>query len=101
MVDSAAMWNWLLNVAESLAPVAAALALLQAPAQPSPEQVQAGQRVFAAQCGFCHGRDAMGGETGPDLTKSALVFDAGDASRDKSLRCFGKDAPTRACPHSG
>ena len=24
-------------------------------------------------CGFCHGRDALGGETGPDLTRSALV----------------------------
>jgi cytochrome c oxidase cbb3-type subunit 3 len=29
--------------------------------------------VFAAQCGFCHGRDAMGGETGPDLTRAASV----------------------------
>ena len=28
-----------------------------------------GQPIFAAQCGFCHGRDAMGGETGPDLTR--------------------------------
>jgi mono/diheme cytochrome c family protein len=37
------------------------------------EQVRAGQSIFSAQCGFCHGRDAMGGETGPDLTRSALV----------------------------
>jgi cytochrome c oxidase cbb3-type subunit 3 len=37
------------------------------------EQVQAGQRLFAAQCGFCHGRDAMGGESGPDLTRATLV----------------------------
>lgn len=37
------------------------------------EQVQAGQSTFVAQCGFCHGRDAAGGETGPDLTRSALV----------------------------
>ena len=36
-------------------------------------QVQAGQRLFSAQCGFCHGRDAMGGDSGPDLTRSALV----------------------------
>ena len=28
---------------------------------------------FAAQCGFCHGRDAAGGEGGTDLTRSALV----------------------------
>jgi cytochrome c oxidase cbb3-type subunit 3 len=45
----------------------------QAP-QPSPSpQVQAGQALFAAQCGFCHGRDAAGGETGPDLTSSEIV----------------------------
>ena len=46
-----------------------------------PEQVRAGQPIFAAQCGFCHGRDAMGGESGPDLTRSALV--ATDVRGDK------------------
>jgi len=35
--------------------------------------VQAGQTLFAAQCAFCHGRDAAGGETGPDLTSSEIV----------------------------
>ncbi len=39
----------------------------------SPAQVEAGRTRFAAQCGFCHGRDAGGGETGPDLTRSALI----------------------------
>lgn len=39
----------------------------------SAEQVQKGQSLFATQCAFCHGRDAAGGETGPDLTSSALV----------------------------
>jgi cytochrome c oxidase cbb3-type subunit 3 len=29
--------------------------------------------LFASQCSFCHGRDAGGGESGPDLTASALV----------------------------
>jgi cytochrome c oxidase cbb3-type subunit 3 len=38
-----------------------------------PEQVRAGQPIFSAQCGFCHGRDGMGGETGPDLTRAAMV----------------------------
>ncbi len=37
------------------------------------EQIQAGKSLFASQCGFCHGRDAGGGESGPDLTASALV----------------------------
>jgi cytochrome c oxidase cbb3-type subunit 3 len=38
-----------------------------------PEQVQAGKTLFVAQCSFCHGRDAGGGESGPDLMASALV----------------------------
>ena len=46
-----------------------------------PEQIQAGEQRFTAECGFCHGRDAAGGETGPDLTRSALV--AGDTGGDK------------------
>lgn len=45
------------------------------------DQVAAGQRLFAAQCGFCHGRDAMGGESGPDLTRATLV--AEDVRGDK------------------
>lgn len=45
------------------------------------EQVQAGESRFVAQCGFCHGRDAQGGESGPDLTRSALV--AEDVRGDK------------------
>ena len=43
------------------------------PQQYPPEQVEAGRTRFGAQCGFCHGRDASGGEGGPDLTRSALV----------------------------
>jgi cytochrome c oxidase cbb3-type subunit 3 len=84
------------NLTESLGLVvllhaAAAHGLTQAAAQqPSPAtqapatgavQLERGQTVFASQCGFCHGRDAMGGETGPDLTRSTLVRD--DTSGDK------------------
>lgn len=47
----------------------------------TPEQIQAGQTRFSSQCGFCHGRDAAGGETGPDLTRSVLV--AQDVRGDK------------------
>jgi uncharacterized protein len=46
-----------------------------------PEQIDRGRGLFAAQCGFCHGRDAAGGESGPDLTRSALV--AEDMRGDK------------------
>lgn len=45
------------------------------------ELVQTGQTRFSPQCGFCHGRDASGGETGPDLTRSGLV--AEDLRGDK------------------
>jgi cytochrome c oxidase cbb3-type subunit III len=45
------------------------------------EQIQAGEQRFSSQCGFCHGRDAAGGETGPDLTRSKLV--AEDTRGDK------------------
>ncbi len=43
--------------------------------------MQAGQARFGAQCGFCHGHDTAGGETGSDLTRSALV--AEDVRGDK------------------
>lgn len=75
------MANRLQNVTESLAVVVLLHGGVQAQAPASTEQLQTGQRLFAAQCGFCHGRDAMGGETGPSLTKSPLVRD--DASGDK------------------
>jgi cytochrome c oxidase cbb3-type subunit 3 len=32
-----------------------------------------GQSLFVQNCAFCHGRDASGGEEGPDLTRSKLV----------------------------
>lgn len=54
---------------------AAAQAEPQSTALPAfpPEQIQAGKTLFASQCSFCHGRDAGGGESGPDLMASALV----------------------------
>ena len=39
----------------------------------SPGLSAAGDGLFQQNCAFCHGRDAMGGETGPDLTQSRLV----------------------------
>lgn len=36
--------------------------------------VKAGNAIFQQNCAFCHGRDAMGGESGPDLTQSKLVL---------------------------
>ena len=56
---------------------AASIAAAQTPA---PALVEAGQTRFLKECAFCHGRDAGGGEDGPDLTRSKLVADdrAGD-----------------------
>jgi len=51
------------------------------PQQYTRAQIDSGRTRFASQCGFCHGRDAAGGETGPDLTRSALV--AADVRGDR------------------
>ena len=40
-----------------------------------------GEGTFVQNCAFCHGRDAGGGEEGPDLTRSKLVAD--DVAGDK------------------
>jgi mono/diheme cytochrome c family protein len=36
--------------------------------------VERGQQLFVAQCGFCHGSNATGGQSGPDLIRSVLVI---------------------------
>ncbi len=62
-------------LAVSIASALAVQAAGQAP-QPANEAagaVSAGNALFQQNCAFCHGRDAMGGETGPDLTQSKLV----------------------------
>jgi mono/diheme cytochrome c family protein len=45
-----------------------------APAAHASGLEEAGGALFQQNCAFCHGRDAMGGETGPDLTRSKLVL---------------------------
>ncbi|MBW8747690.1 MAG: c-type cytochrome [Acidobacteria bacterium] len=39
----------------------------------TPLQAENGGALFIQNCAFCHGKDAGGGETGPDLTRSKLV----------------------------
>lgn len=56
------------------------------------EQIQAGEQRFAAECGFCHGRDAAGGETGPDLTRSTLVAEDTRGDKIKLLLRVGRVA---------
>src|SRR6058998_1513824 len=45
------------------------------PEEPQFDQdaVQRGKELLVARCGFCHGSNARGGSSGPDLTRSAMV----------------------------
>jgi len=54
-------------------PRQASKATTSAPETYPPELVKNGEGVFGQNCGFCHGKDAGGGESGPDLTRSQLV----------------------------
>ncbi len=71
-------------IAATVTPIAVLWPLPRAQAQVQADRDAApGQVLFASRCGFCHGRDAAGGETGPDLTSSALVRD--DVGGDKLI----------------
>jgi cytochrome c oxidase cbb3-type subunit 3 len=59
-------------------------------------QIEAGQARFASMCGFCHGRDAAGGESGPDLTRSALV--ASDVRGNKLGPMIRSGRPDKGMP---
>jgi cytochrome c oxidase cbb3-type subunit III len=42
--------------------------------------LQRGKTLFTAQCGFCHGVNAKGGESGPDLLRAVPVLDDEDGN---------------------
>jgi len=67
-----------------------------APQQYPPQQIEAGQARFVSQCGFCHGRDAAGGESGPDLTRSTVV--AEDVRGDKIGPIIRAGRPDKGMP---
>lgn len=67
----------------SQAPAKPAVPRFLAPAYPvrppaDPAVVQRGHQIFSANCSFCHGSDARGGEGGPNLVRSQLVMDDQD-----------------------
>ena len=56
----------------------------------------AGDELFHQNCAFCHGRDAMGGESGPDLTQSKLVLD--DKTGEKITAVVREGRPEKKMP---
>lgn len=58
--------------------------------------VETGSAVFQKNCSFCHGRDAEGGETGPDLTRSRLV--AADVKGNLISTVVRNGRPARGMP---
>jgi cytochrome c oxidase cbb3-type subunit 3 len=62
-----------------------------------PALVASGSALFKQSCSFCHGRDAGGGESGPDLTRSKLV--ATDVSGEKIGPVVRYGRPDKGMPH--
>jgi len=58
--------------------------------------VQKGSALFRQDCSFCHGRDAGGGESGPDLTRSKLV--TADVNGDKIGPVIRTGRPDKGMP---
>ena len=71
--DLAALLHFLLSSDEAAAKPAATASAY--------ELAEKGSVLFQQNCAFCHGRDTMGGESGPDLTQSKIVV--ADVNGDK------------------
>ena len=78
MRSSMLLWSTLAGVfwlGQSFAPHAAEGQAANPQKAEMAAHIEAGNTQFQQKCAFCHGRDAGGGETGPDLTRSKLVQD--------------------------
>lgn len=62
-----------------------------------PAVVQSGSVLYRQNCSFCHGRNAGGGESGPDLTRSNLVSE--DVDGDKIGAVVRSGRPDKGMPH--
>jgi len=85
-----------------LAAILAAGSLAAQDSKPAPKTyppalVAAGESRFIQECAFCHGRDAGGGEDGPDLTRSQLVAEDHDGDRIGPVVRNGR--PEKGMPH--
>jgi len=105
-------WHW--NVWWAATPLILSLAAAQTPppsgqgetpVKPSapvvlksypPELVRSGRDLFRQDCSFCHGRDAAGGESGPDLTRSKVVTE--DLDGDKIGEVVRNGRPDKGMP---
>jgi cytochrome c oxidase cbb3-type subunit 3 len=58
--------------------------------------VQNGSALFRQDCAFCHGRNAGGGESGPDLTRSKLV--TADVNGDRIGPVIRNGRPDKGMP---
>ena len=65
-------------------------------AAPGATLSNAGAALFQQNCAFCHGRDAMGGETGPDLTQSKLVRK--DRTGEETAKVIHEGRPDNKMP---
>jgi mono/diheme cytochrome c family protein len=61
-------------------------------------EAAAGGGLFLQNCAFCHGRDAMGGETGPDLTQSKLVLEDKDGTKISEVVRNGRNENDKKMP---
>lgn len=61
-------------------------------------QAAAGEALFQQNCAFCHGRDAMGGESGPDLTRSKFVSSDTDGSKISQVIREGRTTSDKRMP---
>lgn len=46
-----------------------------------PALAEQGKNLFAVRCAFCHGSDARGGESGPNLLRSEIVLNDQDGEK--------------------
>ncbi len=65
-------------------------------AVPDAAAVERGQKIFVGNCGFCHGTTAQGGDSGPDLVRSALALD--DERGDKIGPVIEQGRPGKGMP---
>src|SRR5437868_7594033 len=66
-------------------------------AAPDPAAVERGQKLYVPTCGFCHGTNASGGNSGPDLVRSVLVLhDEGSGSKIGPVTVNGR--PDKGMP---